>query len=828
MDFISNERLQLAYDYLFYTGRNVFLTGKAGTGKTTFLKRLRQKCPKRMIVCSPTGVAAINAGGVTLHSFFQLPFGPQIPDQPRESNNGLRIQKIQIIRSLELLVIDEISMVRADLLDSVDYVLRRYRGNSKPFGGLQLLLIGDMQQLSPVVRPEDEEILRPYYQSYYFFGSLAWQKTQYVCIELNQVFRQTDQTFVNLLNEIRDGRANSNTINELNKRYIPNYQPPEGEDVVTLVTTNRQADNINNLHMLGLDTPQQTFEAQVKDDFPESSYPVEKSLTLKRDAVVMFLKNDTSPDKLFYNGKIGRVTGFEGESVLVKCAGEDEIKVSPMTWENTKYTVDPATKEIKEEVAGTFRQIPLRTAWAVTIHKSQGLTFDKLMIDAHNSFAHGQVYVALSRCRTLQGLVLLQPLSLHDIICDNQVKDFAHTVEQMIPTNNVLVADKRDYFFTTVEDLFDFHPIYNDLQQMQRVLSVNANSVIANIKAFDGLDSIVFQLLISVADKFMQYIRYNYRDTVNIEDDEALRQRIQKGCQYYIDNMLQKLELPIKTFGFECDDKLKNKKISDTLQSLLFNFELKKKVLYAVKDNFSLTGYMQSKAKIVVDLEKGDDSQPQYRRGQSSRAGSFTSVTVRSVTKNPELYTILSDWRKDMAGRNGVEPKDILSTQCLVDISNKIPTDIKALISVKGMGGKGKKFGSDVLKLIYKYMSAKGMTLGLGVEDNIRDAEFESLSTQEKSLHYYKEGMSVAEICSTRNLKADTVLGHLSKFIASADVDPLKVISKDTYEAIKMYITENQAINAHERSIKEGLSDKYSYGEIAVVRAAMEAGIDDL
>ncbi|MCR5453476.1 MAG: AAA family ATPase, partial [Bacteroidales bacterium] len=296
MDYQENERLQLAFDYVCYTGRNVFLTGKAGTGKTTFLKHLRRQCPKRMIVTSPTGVAAINAGGVTLHSFFQLPLGPRTPDSPLDHKQGLNTRKIQVIKTLELLVIDEISMVRADLLDSVDLVLRRYRRSSKPFGGVQLLLIGDMQQLSPVIRPEDEDILRPYYQSYYFFGSVAWRKTSYVCIELDHVFRQTDGDFISLLNNIREGRVDANTIHMLNTRYIPNFKPPEGEDIVTLVTTNRQADSINHTHMLGLQTEQKEFVAEVKGEFPESSFPVDRNLILKKDAVVMFVKNDPSYD----------------------------------------------------------------------------------------------------------------------------------------------------------------------------------------------------------------------------------------------------------------------------------------------------------------------------------------------------------------------------------------------------------------------------------------------------------------------------------------------------------------------------------------------------
>ncbi len=818
-DFKLNERLQLAFDYLYYTGRNVFLTGKAGTGKTTFLRRLRATCPKRNVVCSPTGVAAINAGGVTLHSFFQLPFGPQTPDSPRESNNGLRKQKIQIIKSLELLIIDEISMVRADLLDSVDAVLRRYRGSNKPFGGVQLLLIGDMQQLSPVVRPEDEEILRPYYKSYYFFGSLAWQKTNYVCIELNQVFRQTDQTFISILNAIREGTANDDTIAQLNRRYIPDYEPPSGEDIVTLVTTNRQADSINSLHMLELTSQPRHFYAEVKDDFPESSYPVESDLVLKEGAVVMFVKNDPSPDKLFYNGKIGRVTGLDGEVVTVKCAGEDEIRVLPLTWENTKYIVDDATKEIKEEVCGTFRQIPLRTAWAVTIHKSQGLTFDKLMINAANSFAHGQVYVALSRCRTLEGLVLLKPLSTNDIIYDPQVESFAQLVEQNIPNNSVLVTDKRDYFFDSVEDMFNFNPIYNDIKGLERLLDMHSGSFVGNVQNIKGLDSIVFSDLMTVSDKFMQYIRYTYRECADIECEEALIQRIQKGCAYYIEKIAQRLEHPVKTFGFDCDDKTKKQKIQEAWDLLIQDLDFRKKLLQAMKDNFTLKKYMAEKARLLVD--SASESGPRKRK-----LDSFGSAAQRTLSKHPNLCAKLIEWRKEMAHRHGVEDKDIVSTQCLVDVSNKLPTDIKALVGVKGMGGKARKFGAEILKIIYAYMQANGLMLGLGSSDSLRQAEFESMSTQEKSFHLFQKGKTVEQIVAERKLKAETIIRHLAAYVATGEVDPLRLITKEAYDIVKMAILENPG--ASDGVIMTKTSSPVSYSDIAVVRAALEAGIDDI
>ncbi len=820
-EYQANERLQLAFDYVYYTGRNVFLTGKAGTGKTTFLKKLRKTCPKRMVVTSPTGVAAVNAGGMTLHSFFQLPFGPRTPDSPFEQKQALNNRKISVIKTLELLVIDEISMVRADLLDSVDQVLRRYRRNNRPFGGVQLLLIGDMQQLSPVVRPEDEEILRPYYDSYYFFGSIAWRKTSYVCIELDHVFRQTDQTFVNLLNNIREGRVDANTINALNSRYMPNYKPPAGEDVVTLVTTNRQADSINQTHMLALPTEMKTFDAQIKGDFPESSFPVDKSLVLKKDAVVMFLKNDTSYEHLFYNGKIGRVTDFGDGGVYVRCNGESEdIFVTAMPWENSKYEIDPNTKEIKETVIGTFMQIPLRVAWAVTIHKSQGLTFDKLMIDATNSFAHGQVYVALSRCRTLEGLVLLRPLSGGDVINDPQVRSFAQMVEQNMPSQSVLCADKRDYFFDTVTELFDFNAIYNDLQSMQRFLSLYSSSVMGNKDAFKGLDSIVLTQLMSVSQKFMQAIRYNYSESLDIENDPTLLQRIQKGCAYYVEKMETLLEGVIKTFAFDCDDKTKKAKLLETYQSLTYNFDLKKNVLTFLKDGFSIKRYLTRKAEVSLELSK--DSSGGGKSSVSRIQPNASSVTSQFISNNPELYNELTQWRKAKADALGVKTTDVVVTKTILEISNKKPSSVKELMAISGMKGKGKPYIAEIMKILLPYVG-NGALFDANAE--MKEAQYESLSTLEKTHYLFDQGKTVAQIALERKLKEETIMGHLAEYVAKGEIDPYKIMKRADIERIKMYILENP--NVTDKGVLEGVKGGCSYGEIKIARAVIEAGIDN-
>lgn len=386
METINNPQLQLAFDFVQYTGTNIFLTGKAGTGKTTFLHNLKKKSPKRMIVVAPTGVAAINAGGVTIHSFFQMPFGPFIPadfaknSSPQEEdkiasrhNQKFNREKINIIKSLDLLVIDEISMVRADLLDGIDEVLRRYKDRYKPFGGVQLLMIGDLQQLAPVAKDDEWNLLKDYYNTVFFFSSKALQKTKHITIELKHIYRQSDSIFIAMLNKIRENNIDDKTLGELNKRHIPGFDPEEKEGYITLTTHNYQAQEINESKLRKLSAKSHSFNAKIEGEFPEYSYPTEFELILKTGAQVMFVKNDSSPDKQYFNGKIGRVTNFSEGIIYVKCSGEPSpIQVEKEEWQNTKYSIDDKTKEIKETVAGTFVQYPLKLAWPLQYIKVRG------------------------------------------------------------------------------------------------------------------------------------------------------------------------------------------------------------------------------------------------------------------------------------------------------------------------------------------------------------------------------------------------------------------------------------------------------------------------
>ena len=427
----KNPELDLAWDFVEKTDRSIFLTGKAGTGKTTFLHSLKSNSLKRLIVVAPTGVAAINAKGVTIHSFFQMPFGPILPEgssfQKKESSFQHKFSKIKIniIKSLDVLIIDEISMVRADLLDGIDQVLRRYRDRTKVFGGLQVLMIGDLQQLAPVVKNNEWELLKPYYNTPYFFSSNAFIESATLNIELKHIYRQDNQRFIKILNEIRNNNLSDDSINELNKRYLPEFSPKQDEGYITLTTHNERANVLNDKELEKLKGKCQSYKAFIQGKFQESSYPTHEKLLLRKGAQVMFIKNDSNPEKRYYNGKIGKIIALDKKEIRVYCQGDlEDIIVTPETWDNVNYTLNPETKEISENSIGSFSQMPLRLAWAITIHKSQGLTFDKAIIDANAAFAHGQTYVALSRCRTLVGIVLKNKIAAESIITDSRVTSF--------------------------------------------------------------------------------------------------------------------------------------------------------------------------------------------------------------------------------------------------------------------------------------------------------------------------------------------------------------------------------------------------------------------
>ena len=533
METKTNDELRIAWDFVEHTGRSIFLTGKAGTGKTTFLKTVVEQSKKRTIVVAPTGVAAINAGGMTIHSFFQLPFTPYVPNARIKSKFDFGKEKRRIIASLDLLIIDEISMVRSDLLDAIDSVLRRYRDHYKPFGGVQLLMIGDLQQLTPVVTPEDETLLKPYYDTPYFFGSKALQQIEYVTILLSQVFRQEDAAFLDVLNHIREANPTTDDIATLNQRCQPAFIPQQGEGYIRLTTHNYLADNYNENELKKLPGHSYTFQAQIEGNFPEYSYPTSEVLTLKEGAQVMFVKNDPTGEHRYFNGRIGEIVEISESRVCVLCAGDAEgIEVEPLEWENAQYQLNPETRVIETKVQGTFRQLPLRLAWAITIHKSQGLTFERAIIDANLSFAPGQVYVALSRCKTLEGMVLSAPIEARAIISDKRVEDYiGHQEEEAQKSISQLPQLKEEYYRFLLLELFDFHDIFYKEEHLLRLMTEFFYHAFTDATELHKrvLSNFSAQTM-SVSEKWLQKIRQSSMEQLHTEE---FQERVKRSAEWF-------------------------------------------------------------------------------------------------------------------------------------------------------------------------------------------------------------------------------------------------------------------------------------------------------
>ena len=600
----TNPELELALNFIEKTDRNLFITGKAGTGKTTFLHQIKKESLKRMVIVAPTGVAAINAKGVTIHSFFQMPFGPILPNQIANTNQQRKFSKtkIDIIKSLDLVIIDEISMVRADLLDGIDQVMRRYKNRNKVFGGAQVLMIGDLQQLAPVVRPNEWSLLQQHYNTVYFFSSKAFQEANVVSIELKHIYRQKNENFIKVLNEIRNDNLSEDSAKILNERYDPNFSPTKDDGYITLTTHNNRANLINDSELNKLKTISAFFKADISGKFNENAFPNSERLELKIGAQVMFIKNDSSPDKRYYNGKIGIVTDVSTENVTVQCANEiDEIVTEKETWDNVNYSINEETKEIKEDVIGSFSQIPLRLAWAITIHKSQGLTFEKAIIDAEASFAHGQTYVALSRCTSLEGLVLKTPITSSAIINDKTVSVFNESVEENHPDESILNDSEKHFQLNLISELFDYQPFLYPTTRLIDIFYKNRTSIKGDV--IDHLQTIKDDgvvALMKVSNGFKNQLAQISEDNVLPENSSQIQERFAKALDYFITQTKGNILKPLNAISFSTDNKAVKNDFSKQFDSLQEKLLEKLFALQKMTNGFKVQDYLEVRAKAVL------------------------------------------------------------------------------------------------------------------------------------------------------------------------------------------------------------------------------------
>ena len=699
-----NQQAQLAWDIIENTNTNIFLTGKAGTGKTTFLRRLKEESSKRIVVVAPTGIAAINAEGVTIHSFFQLSFAPFIPDAQyklKEQQYRFSKQKIRVIQSIDTLVIDEISMVRADLLDAVDNVLRRFRKNNLPFGGVQMVMIGDLGQLAPVAKDDEWQMLSRYYDTPYFFSSLALKSTRYAIVELKTVYRQSDSHFVELLNRVRDNRADDSVLAALNSRYIPNFQPPVEEGYIRLTTHNFQAQQENDRQLALLPGKPYTYEASITGKYPEMLFPTEQTLTLKEGAQVMFVKNDSSADKAFYNGMLGTVTEINDKNLFVRTKDTGVvIKVEPEQWENTRYDINERTNEITEEVEGTFTQLPVKPAWAITVHKSQGLTFDRAIIDVQRAFTHGQTYVALSRCRTLEGLVLSAPLPMSAIIRDGAVDDYVSRAAEHTPTEGQIDLLRRDYYLSVLSELFDFRPLMDAFNRMLDLLMGHFRrsypKLIIEYKARLG---IIKTQLYDVAERFKLQYNQIVISTASYQDDVHLQERLTKGAAYFA-RTISDIEMLVKNTDVKTDTPDVKKQVAELLTTLKELVMQKRALLNYVKDEgFSLNEYQHQRAVVFM----GKDSQAEKKPVKTKAADKDKAPSAVPELKmlHPKVLDALTEWRRQRALKAHMPTYCILQQKAIIAIANLLPQDKEALARIPFCGNvKAEKYGDEILAVV--------------------------------------------------------------------------------------------------------------------------------
>ncbi len=812
----KNEVFDLAYRFVTETAENIFLTGKAGTGKTTFLKYLKEHCTKNTIVAAPTGVAAINASGVTLHSLFQLPFHPFIPSAGGKNDLLGKMkynkQRQQLLRKMELLVIDEISMVRCDTMDAIDTLLKSVRRNyDVPFGGVQLLCIGDLHQLPPVAQNHEWSILQEYYASPFFFDSMAVKEQQPILIELNKIYRQKEQSFVELLNNVRTNNMAEDDFNMLHERFIPGFRPGYDEKFITLTSHNKQAELINNSEIQKLLSPSYVYNAEIENEFPENIYPADPALMLKQGAQVMFIKNDVV-EKKYFNGKIGVVARLDNEKIVVDCGGI-EIDVYRETWENSRYTLNRADAKLQQEVIGTFTQYPLRLAWAITIHKSQGLTFDNVMIDAGAAFSSGQVYVALSRCTSLNGIVLLSKIPSSAIYSNENVVKGQSSLTHKGSLAERFEGARQMFTQQLLEDVFSFTEVENEIDTLQHY--INAQNDKLNNTAVTWMVNLqtFFRAEKMNGLKFIRQINALLKEEPIVEKNDGLQLRIAAAANHFISKFLELLA-QLKNHPLVTEHKEAADLVNEHLNALAIAVATNNYYLEYCKSNFSLTTFLKHRI---------DFAQPKFNLS----CYASTKKSSKTDSPNPELYDSLKRWRDMICDDDGTPIYLVATHTMLKDIATYLPKTSRDLLLISGFGkAKVEKYGDDILQTVNDYCELHSIESSMATKapaakkERKVKATTEKTDTKQSSYALFKEGKTIAEIAVIRNFTIQTIEGHLAAFIEKGLVEITSILSKEKYEAIAKVMKSKGEKTLTD--LKPLLPDA-SFGEMRLVEAALKA-----
>lgn len=827
----DNEMFQLAIQLVNQTNKNIFLTGKAGTGKTTFLKYIIDNCPKQMAVVAPTGVAAINAGGVTIHSFFQLPLqayaatfaghdteGKIINRQELLSRMRINREKRKLLNQLELLIIDEVSMVSSDVMDAADAVLRYTRRRPyELFGGVQVLMIGDLFQLPPVRKEEVWEKLSSYYTSNFFFDSNAMQEQLPLFIEFKKIYRQRDEAFISLLNQVRNNALDDTGKKILESRFETGLHTDTEayEDYIILTTHNQTAREINSAALNRISEKPLYYTAEVQQDFVESAYPADEKLELKKGAQVMFIKNDSDQAKRFYNGKIGVITKLEKDKVFVKCKTDiSEIEVKREKWENIRYALNKETQLMEPHVIGTFSQFPLRLAWAITIHKSQGLTFEKAVIDAGRAFEGGQVYVALSRCTTLDGIILKTRINADRLSVNEHVLGFFKRCNPGAETlkNNLHLA-RREYQQNILISTFDFSGIVYNAGELQQYLREHTSSF--NTTSAPWLEERIAELNLvqDHAKRFQDWIRNQFRLPGTPEENELLQRKIKDAITHFdthISNIIQALgRSPVQT-----DSRQHAKEYNDAIREIFTGLSLKQFLFKGFSGRLDMEAWHYRKQKFTV---------PSFTVNAYAGASS-----QKTESTHPKLYAQLKTLRDTICDRDNIPIYLVAGSSTLSEMTRYLPLSLADLKKINGFGdAKIKKYGNEFLEIITEYCQENGIVSLMhekipGTEKKKKnDTAKQKEDTRVISFQMYNEGKSVAKIAKERNLTVQTIEGHLTQYIRSGDIEIGSLLPAEKTAMIQVALKDYDGGSV--TPIKQALGDDISFGEIRMVIAAMDA-----